>query len=518
MQTNQSLTQFFPSRLANALPSPGNRGKFWLLAALYLGLIFYFADDVLTPSSRAYTIIVGLIFGFVIFKVYQFMVLAAAELGIIETLSNHMSLVTNELKTIALDAVSSNGLDTVRQIITRHGQTSGDALTSNLVWETLLRYRAKTKLEINEIMFGVTDAFFKGYQALLNIGASVAIAIGLLGTFAGMLHAVRGNITISNLLAGLNEAIGSSLVGVLSAIFIVAYGKLYFSIETELRNALSQFALWGLFKPFQTELEIKIDDHAAAVIGKKMGEAMATPIGDLNRGIRDLSDKLSAHNRNLERLVDINKTFTEMHDMLETLARTFSENSTTVAAANEKLRQTLDNMNKASTALHKDLQTWVEENPALAIRDHVKTIKHSTDGLHEIVKSLDETLKGHMNTFIGQAAQYWQPLESSMSTHFNALNGFVNKVGGVETHFAEIARSLNKIIAEELKTIKEQLRDIGEKLVAENRMRLVDVEKKILKNIEKSFNKKIDDWEFDVQQDRVVITRTNGRNNRSYVR
>lgn len=515
MQTNQSVTKFFPSGLTNALPSQSNRGKFWLLAALYLGLILYFADDVLARSSIAYTIIVGLIFGFVIFKVYQFMVLAAAEMGIIAALNDRMTLVTNELRATALDAVSSNGLEGIRDILARYHGAARDAITSNLVWDTLLRYRSKTKLEINEIMSGATDSFFKSYQVLLNTGASVAIAIGLLGTFAGMLHSVRGNITISNLLDGLTEAIGSSLIGVLSAIFIVAYAKLYFSIETELRNALSQFALWGLFKPFQTELEIKIDDHAAAVIGKKMGEAMATPIGDLTRGIRELGDKLSAHNRNLERLVDINKTFTDMHDMLETLARTFSENSATVAAANEKLRHTLDNMNKVSTALHKDLQAWIEENPALAIRDHVRTISQSAEGLRAVVSSLDETVKGHMNTFITRAAEHWLPLEKSVSTHSGILNGFVQRVAGTETHL--------KTMTEYLQASQKELETLKDYLVTKERERLVDMEEKVrkmeekvLKNIQKNFNKKNKEWRFDVQEDRVVIERTNGRNNRSY--
>jgi len=513
MQTNQSVTRFLPPALTNrtgAASSPSNRIKFWLLAVLYLGLVAYFKDDVLTYSTIAYTVIVGLIFGFVIFKVYSFMGTAAAEIGVIEALSNRMSLVVQELKTMALDAVSSNGLDNIRAILARHHQSSQDALTSNLVWDTLLRYRSKTKLEINEIMSESTDSFFKGHQALLNTGASVAIAIGLLGTFAGMLHSVRGNITISNLLNGLNEAIGSSLIGVLSAIFIAAYAKFYFSIETDLRSALSRFALWGLFPPFQVETVITIDDKAAAAIGKKIGEALATPVGELTRGISDLTLKLSAHNKNLERLVDINQTFTEMHDMLTTLARTFSENSSTVATANEKLRHTLDTMNKVSTALHRDLQAWIEQNPALAIRDHVETIKHSTDGLHAIVSSLDKTVKDDIDKFIAQAAQYWQPLEKSMSSHFTILNGFVTKVGGTETHFADIAKHMN--------TIKNQLQELGVYLVTKERERLVEMEKKVLQSIQKNFNKEVKDWKFDVQQDRVVIERTNGRNSRSFSR
>lgn len=513
MQTNQSTTRFLPSGLTNrtgATSFKGYRTKFLLLAVFYVILILFFADEVLTRSSIAYAVIVGLIFGFVIVKVFKFMVTATAEIGIIDALSNRMSLVVHELKTMALDAVSSNGLDNVRVILSRHHQASQDAITSNLVWDTLLRYRSRTKLEINEIVSEATDSFFKGHQALLNTGASVVIAIGLLGTFAGMLHSVRGNITISNLLAGLNEAIGSSLVGVLSAIFIAAYAKLYFSIETDLRSNLSRFALWGLFPAFQTELEIKIDDKAASIIGKKMGEAMATPIGELTRGIVDLGQKLSAHNRNLERLVDINKTFTDMHDMLENLARTFGENSATVAVANEKLRHTLDKMNEASAALHNDLQKWIDESPALAIRDHVETIKHSTDGLNKIVTSLDKTITGHMDTFIARAAEHWLPLEKSVSTHSGILNSFVQRVSGTERHLADIAALLD--------TTKKQLEQLGGYLIAKERERLVNMEERVLKSIQKNFNKEIKDWKFDIQENRVVIERTNGRNTRSFSR
>lgn len=509
--------------------------RFWLLVGFYVAIILVFFRSVLFSwPTVIYAVVIFLILGYIIYRLQGFSQRCALESALLDHLSRNIKSFVKDLKNLIspsnelADPVTC--MEEIKANIGKyHHQPTDGAVVARVAYDTLLRYRSKTKLEISEIMEESFDPSTKSVRGFLNGGASVSIAIGLLGTFAGMLHSLDGNITISNLLSGLNEAIGSSLVGVLTAIFILAFSKLYETHEAELRERFSKFVMWGLFPEFQVETIVTIDDRAAEIIGRKIGEALsqqlrgvfqdlANAVKALDNGIAILTRSLTEHNDKLgtlitdlreaiikwnDMIININRHFETMREALKGLAIELKQNKVIMESANKQLIEVLGRLDNTSTMFQNDLRLWINENPAVAIADHVRTFKSGADKLYKIISSLNETFNGHMETFIQHASAYWQPLEGSMQQHVGAMNQFTQKVTALEQQNTQISKQLAGLAAR-LKTLTDQL-DESESM----RKKIARIQLKADKKIYDEYAERLKKGELLVQNGRIVISQPN---------
>lgn len=509
-----------------------NKLMFWLLMVFYAFIILTFFRSVLTTwPTVVYTVVIFAVLIVVLIRVYSFMNTFTSEVGVIGDLSSNIEPLMKDLKGLGDNSSSAvtpdSYLESVRETLRAYHKSSSNTLVASVACVTLLRYRSRTKLEISEIMAESFDASTKGIQTVLNAGASMSIAIGLLGTFAGMLHSLGNNITISKLILGLHEAIGSSIVGVLTAIFILAFSKLYTTREAELRERVSQFLMWGLFPAFQVETTVMINEETARIIGQRIGEVLAKhlqgvfqqlaeAIERLTVGISSLLQRLIEHNEKLNKLVtdlheaigkwnqmiiNINQTFGEMRDSLKGLSKELQQNKEIVQGANDELIQVLNKLEKTSEILQGDLKLWVKKNPAVQISDHILTIKESADKLYGIISNLDNTITRHMDKFIEQTAEHWLPMEKSMSGHRGALDRFTEKVGAVENNFTSISTRLDDL-KKQLELITSQL-DESESVTR----KMARIQDRVDKKVQKEYEQMLKDGRLRIQNGRIVISK-----------
>ena len=357
------------------------------------------------------------------------------------------------------------------------------------ILNSIRRHRSKTQLTIQGIFADEIDPFFDRHYNHLEYAAGISISLGILGTFAGMMLAITGDITVGTLMGGLHLSIGSSLVGIGSAVCIQVFTRLSVAPERLLREQYRDVALVYLLPAFQTShtVDIHFDKEAVDEIWERFLRLLEPILESVDIGLTRLAERVDTlvsdfgvHNRSLavlvgefnnassnwkritlnvqETLSDLSEAFEQTHRSQKALAAEMRESQVGFESGNAAFRSVLDDLGSASKAMNDSLLNWVKYHPYQIFGHHLSAVCESSERLVEHIDRLDMTVGRHLDTFVDHAAAYWNGIEEDLKAHTGELRRFtvelktldgemkkyVEKIGGVEMHLNTISEQLDK--------------------------------------------------------------------------
>lgn len=229
----------------------------------------------------------------------------------------------------------------------------------------------------------------------------VTLIVGLCGTILGMLHIFlsssfsRVDLTISQFLGGLKEAMGSTLIAIVTSI---AARIMYHDVsnhQMNLANELDEFTKAHLIPRYQraketVRVQVDLNDVTANVLSEKIKEGLVTGVREEMKHFLEGSKAfiLSAVNEVKTAINEVKN----LQEQLVTLNKAILEGSTTVVRSIELLKDTSAALKLTVEAMHREVQEW--GLPVTALHQQIGALKMTLDAWTASLERVDGALSG----------------------------------------------------------------------------------------------------------------------------
>jgi hypothetical protein len=293
------------------------------------------------------------------------------------------------------------------------------------IHEILSSVKAKMPFQLGQI--SSVNSYIARTEGLVTIFGGVSISLGVLGTYLGLREVYASIEDFTQLLNGVYEAIGSSIVGLSAAIVAqVIHGDLI-SQQRKFTQALDNFSTLFLLPRFQPEeisVKVDINEPSALIIGecigKWLGHYLNGPIVALKATVELLHSIVDSFQKAVKKYDDSrNELVKETKEAIERWIKIITEAQTFIAetqkqfeiltqeliSAGEVVKNSSGSLNTTVTTLEqtvsdmKDTFTvWV--NLISALDERVQDMEVTSNKVLSVVSHLDRSLEGLADNYV----------------------------------------------------------------------------------------------------------------------
>ena len=333
-------------------------------------------------------------------------------------------------------------------------KTTIKSLKDSLIKERLENidqtYEQSNKVNYTDIEY-LTLKRQKNYGTLEKYIINATILIGWIGTFLGIIQSVKGlNIDSKNasmpmiegIISGLSLAIGSSILGISSSLFLGFLYTTYKNYENNVFTKLEEISILKIVPHYSIEENSLISKAISDSMNRVLPNIIKQSTDDLKEATLNLKGVTGEIKQNQESISSLIKQIetsvlnaTENNQQIQLLLKAFNGHIS-------KLTPTLDKIDSVITQNKNEFEKITLENKA---NYEVISKTYSTLKSHsEILKTFSDSIKNDFSSFLNNASTSNEQFKQVIS---EAIKTLVNNQSETTTKLSELHNKLINSIA-----------------------------------------------------------------------